>query len=157
MDTKSKTKDFSRLVLIITLIIFSCQTSNAQSPQINDKVRNKEVEKELKELVSKWDNAVVNRDIVVLNSILADEFTLSGVNKSQYLKFIKSPGNTVVSASSGNFDIRVYNDMAILIAINTVELMKNTKVITERYRYIDVWLKRKGKWLCIFTESNQIK
>ena len=111
----------------------------------------------MKALVRKWDLAIAKRDADTLDNLLAAEFTLSGLPKATYLAYIKSPRNEVESAESGEFDVRVYGDMAILIAIDTIKSRKNGVDTTEWYRYIDVWIKREGRWQCVVTESSQIK
>ncbi len=143
-----------RIFALVLLIVASALLADAQTrkPYRNDKV-----ERELKELVRLWDAADVNRDTAALDRLLADEFTLSGTAKSAYLAFIKAPTTVIESAVSDNFDVRVYKDMAVLIARDTIKLQKNGAAVTEVYRYIDVWVKRGGRWQCVATESYQIK
>ncbi len=63
----------------------------------------------------------------------------------------------IESAISDNFDVRVYKDMAVLIARDTIKLRRKGVEVIEVYRYIDVWMKRDGRWQCVATESYQIK
>jgi ketosteroid isomerase-like protein len=149
METK-----FMKRILILVLVLASVTWANAQTKPSH---RNEKVENELKELVRLWDAAMVKRDVKTLDRLLADEFTLSGTPKPAYLAFIGSPDTVIESAVSDNFDVRVYGDMAILIANDTVTSRRNGAKVVEVYRYIDVWVKRDGRWQCVATESYQIK
>ena len=139
-----------RILSLVLLIIASTLLANAQAKK---PYRNETVERELKELVRLWDAADVSRDTATLNRLLADEFTLSGTPKTSYLAFIKSPTTVIESATSDNFDVRVYKNTAVLIARDTIRLQRNGVTVTEVYRYIDVWIKRGGRWQCVATES----
>jgi ketosteroid isomerase-like protein len=143
-------KRITTLLLVLAAISFA-------NAQIKKTHRNDKVESELKELVRLWDAASVNRDAKTLDRLLADEFTLSGVSKTEYLAFIKSPDTLIESAVSDDFDIRVYKDMAVLIARDTITSQRNGLKVVEVYRYIDVWVRRAGRWQCVATESYQIK
>lgn len=136
------------------LILTSVLLVNAQTKK---KYRDEKVERELIGLVRMWDAASVNHDAATLDRLLAEEFTLSGTPKAQYLVFIKSPDTMIESAISDKFDVRVYKDIAVLIARDTIKLHRKGVEVIEVYRYIDVWMKREGRWQCVATESYQIK
>lgn len=139
---------------LVLLFLASLMVVNAQS---KEPYRDQKVEAELKALVRKWDGAIAKRDAATLDKLLAAEFTLSGLPKAAYLAYVKSPDNDVVSAESADFDVRVYGDSAVLIAVDTIKTRKDGVETTEWYRYIDVWIKREGRWQCVATESHQIK
>lgn len=130
-------------------------TINGQTTK-EDVYRNKEVEKELIRLVRLWDEAIVKQNVKTLDNLLADEFSLSGESKRQYLEFIKTSGSTVKSAISDQFDVRVYGETAILIARDTIQSKTGEMQSINQYRYIDVWIKRDGRWQCVATESKPI-
>jgi ketosteroid isomerase-like protein len=141
----------------MTLFLLTIACALAANAQNKKDYQNEKVERELKELVRQWDSAMVNRDITTLDRILADEFTLSGTPKTQFLAFVKSPNTMIESAISDNFDVRVYNDTAVLIARDTIKSKENGVPVVNVYRYIDVWIKRAGRWQCVATESYLIK
>jgi ketosteroid isomerase-like protein len=143
-----------RISISILLTIVVMSLANGQTRQA---FRNEKVERELKELVRIWDTASVNHDAAALDRLLAEEFTLSGTSKADYLAFIKSPSTVIESEVSDNFDVRVYKDMAVLIARDTIKLRRNGAAVVEIYRYVDVWVKRHDRWQCLATESCEIK
>jgi uncharacterized protein DUF4440 len=142
---------------IFTVVLFFFASTAIINAQTQKGYRDEKVERELIELVRKWDNASVKRDVATLDLLLADEFTLSGTTKKEYLAFVKSSPDVIESAVSDNFDVRVYKDMAVLIARDTIKLERNGVKVVEVYRYIDVWLRRAGRWQCVVTESYAIK
>jgi hypothetical protein len=142
---------------ILTIVLFFVASTPIINAQTQKGYRDEKVERELIELVRKWDTASVNRDAATLDHLLADEFTLSGMTKKAYLEFIKSPDTVIESAVSDNLDVRVYKAMAVLIARDTIKLERNGVKVVEVYRYIDVWVKRAGRWQCVATESYAIK
>jgi ketosteroid isomerase-like protein len=119
--------------------------------------RDEKIAAELITLVRQWDAAIVKHDEVALGNLLAPEFTLSGMPRAAYLSYVKSTRNNTVAAISGDFDVRVYGDTAVLVAIDEIKFRKDGAETTEWYRYIDVWVKRDGRWLCVITESSQVK
>jgi ketosteroid isomerase-like protein len=141
----------------ITLLLLTIASTIVANAQIKKDYQNEKVERELKALVLEWDTAMVNRDVTTLDRILADEFTLSGTPKGQFLAFVKAPGTMIESAVSDNFDVRVYNDTAVLIANDTIKSKVNGVPVVNVYRYIDVWIKRAGRWQCVATESYLVK
>jgi len=143
-----------RIPNVVVLLLVSFVLANAQT---RESYRDARVEVELKALVQQWDAAIVKHDDVALGNLLAPEFTLSGLSRAAYLAYVKSTRNNTVAATSGDFDVRVYSDTAVLVAIDEIKFRKDGVETTEWYRYIDVWVKRDGRWLCVITESSQVK
>ena len=143
-----------KLVGILFLSIASVLAVQAQSQGAH---RDEKVAGELIALVREWDAAIVKHDVATLDRILANEFTLSGLPKAAYLAHIKSTRNDIFSAKSEAFDVRVYGDTAVLIAIDEIKSRKDGGETTEWWRYIDVWVKRDGRWQCVVTESSKTK
>ncbi len=136
------------LLLIATVSLVYTQTKTGH--------RDAKVERELIELVRKWDAAIVNKDSAALESILATEFTLSGLSRAKYLASFKSANASVESAVSGGFDVRVYKDSAVLFAVDTIKSRRDGVLVTDLYGYTDFWVKRDGRWRCVATESSKL-
>jgi len=140
------------LVVLASLLIANAQTK--------ENYRDEKIAADLIALVRQWDTAIVKHDAATLDRLLAAEFTLSGLSKAAYLAHIKSTRNTIVSAKSGEFDVRVYGDRgdsAVLIAVDEIKSREDGVETTEWYRYIDVWVRRDGRWQCVVTESKQVE
>lgn len=139
---------------VALVLLASLHAANAQS---REAFRDEKVAGELIALVREWDAAIVKHDSPTLDRILAAEFALSGLPKTAYLAHIKSTRNDIVSAVSGEFDVRVYGDTATLIAVDEIKSRKDGVETVEWWRYIDVWVKRDGRWQCVVTESSKTK
>lgn len=143
-----------KLLGLSLLFLISLSLVNAQG---KDAYRNEKVAAELIALVRQWDTAIVAHDSATLDKILAAEFTLSGFPKAGYLAHIKSTRNDIVGAESGSFDVRVYGDTATLIAVDEIKSRNDGVETVEWWRFIDVWVKRDGRWQCVVTESYKVK
>jgi imidazolonepropionase-like amidohydrolase/ketosteroid isomerase-like protein len=108
--------------------------------------------RELRDLVLKWDEANVKGDVAALDSLLADEFTfVGGPNKAQYLESIKSRSSdlTVESAVSTDIEVQIYGDTAIVVGLDTIKGVNRGQAYVNKYLYMDVWIKRSGRWQCV--------
>jgi len=113
--------------------------------------------KELRDLVRLWDEASVKGDAVTLDRLLADEFSfVGGVRKAGYLDSVrsKSPETYVESAVSDNLQVQVYGDTAVVTGVDTVKGKNRKQAYENTYLYIDVWVKRAGRWQCVKAYSS---
>ena len=143
-----------KLLGLVLLVLAFLPVVNAQTRESH---RDEKVAAELIALVRSWDAALVKHDAETLDKLLAAEFTMGGLSKAAYLAHVKSPRNEIVSATSGKFDVRVYGETAVLIATDEIKFQRAGVETVEWYRYIDVWVKRDGRWQCVVTESQQVK
>ncbi len=144
-------------VLILAALLFAMlsltfgQNKNKMSgPDYN-------VKKELRNLVRAWDEATVKGDAATLDGLLAVEFAfVGGENKSRYLEFIKSKSSDsiVESAVSDDLQIEVYGDAAIVTGLDTIKGSTKGRAYVQRWLFMDVWVKRAGRWQCVKTYSN---
>jgi imidazolonepropionase-like amidohydrolase len=111
---------------------------------------------ELRDLVRKWDEANVKGDVATLDYLLADEFTfVGGPDKAQYLASIKSrSADTLVEAAvSENVQVQIYGETAIVVGLDSVKGKTEGQAYEQRWLYLDVWIKRSGRWQCVKTYS----
>ena len=108
--------------------------------------------KELRDLVSIWDEASVKGDAETLDRLLADEFSfVGGARKAAYLESVKSksPDTYVESAVSEEVLVQVYGDAAVVTGVDTIKGKSRGQAYENTYLYIDVWVKRSGRWQCV--------
>lgn len=113
----------------------------------------------LRELVRTWDEATVKGDAATLDRLLAAEFSfVGGVRRAAYLDFIKakSTDTYVESAVSENVQVQVYGDAAVVTATGVTKGKNRGQPYETRYLFIDVWVKRDGRWQCVKVYSNPI-
>ena len=112
--------------------------------------------KELKNLVRMWDEADVKGDAITLNRLLAEEFTfVGGPSKAEYLASFKStsPDTYVESAVSDGVQVQVYGNAAVVTGLDTIKGKNKGQAYENRWLYMDVWVKRSGRWQCVKTYS----
>lgn len=113
-----------------------------------------DVEQELKKLVQTWDEAFVKKDTETLNRLLADEFEfVGGVKKADYLASLKNRKANVLSAVSTDIRVQVYDDMAIVTGVDAITIKDVAQDLLTKWLYMDVWVKRSGRWQCVKTYS----
>ena len=74
---------------LITFITLSTLLCFAQRPPAGSSQQSI-VEREIHRLTRLWDEAMVRRDVNALDRILANDYVISGLTKSQYLELIRS-------------------------------------------------------------------
>ena len=112
---------------------------------------------ELRKLVQAWDRADVAGDTAALDRLLADEFSfVGGQNKAQYLAALKSkPADlTIESAVSTDVQVQVYGSTAVVTGLDTITGKNKGESYTNRWLYMDVWIKRSNRWQCVKTYSS---
>jgi imidazolonepropionase-like amidohydrolase/ketosteroid isomerase-like protein len=111
----------------------------------------------LRDLVRTWDEASVKGDAATLDRLLADEFTfVGGVRKAAYLASVtaKSSDTYVESAVSDEVLVQVYGNTAVVTGVDTIKGKSRGQAYENKYLYMDVWVKRAGRWQCVKVYSS---
>lgn len=136
------------------------QTGNPQSQQISQAAQ------EVRRLERAWLDAYERRDVEAMNTIVADDFTITFPNgdiqtKAQVISSIKGQNSPAGSSSkfvTEDVQSRVYGDTVILIGRVISEWKQNDKTQREQSRYTDTYVKRQGKWQVVASHlSNPVK
>src|SRR5262245_31945846 len=140
-----------KLILVFFAAIFLSISASAQSARSD---RDLKAEREVRELVRLWDEAYVKGDTATLDRILADEFSfVAGPGKAEYLASFKTRNLMIESAVSTDIDVRVYGDTVILTGMDTITGKNKEQVLLTKWLYMDVWIKKNGRWQCVRTYS----
>ena len=120
--------------------------------------RDLKVEQELRNLVRSWDEAYVKGDTATLDRLLADEFTfVGGPKKSAYLASFKTSQLVIQSAVSSDIEVQVYGDSAVLTGVDTIIAKNKDQTLFTKWLYLDVWIKKDGRWQCVKTYSSPVQ
>lgn len=137
-------------IALTLIMIISC----AFVPAYAKKDRAPDAEQELRKLVQNWDEAFVKKDTETLNRLLADEFEfVGGVKKADYLASFKTRKANILSAVSTDIQVQVYDDMAIVTGVDAITIKDAAQDLLTKWLYMDVWVKRGGRWQCVKTYS----
>ena len=141
-----------KIVFVFLALLLTLTTSAAQSKKSEHDAK---VEQELRNLVRSWDEAYVKGDTATLDRLLADEFAfVGGPKKSEYLASFKNSQLVIQSAASTDIEVQVYGDSAVLTGVDTIMAKNKDQTLMTKWIYMDVWIKRGGRWQCVKTYSN---
>jgi ketosteroid isomerase-like protein len=155
----SKKESPMKQILVLTAIVLSV-ASSVWGQGTGDRSRDKKTEQELRAWVRAWDEANVKGDASVIGQLLADEFVfVGGPTKREYIASlkIKSPDSYVESAISENVTVQVYGNTAVVTGLDTITGKNKGQAYTNRWLFMDVWIKKSGRWQCVKTYSTLAK
>lgn len=141
-----------RLSFVCLLI---CSTAGIEAQQVRS---DQEV---LMKLERDWDAAFRNNNVAFVSSILADEFIAtyengSRADKRKELEQVASFNQQIDASSLDEFTIQIYGDTAVVwFTLRLIGPMQG-KPVELTYRYLDVWVFRGGKWLCVASQSTKV-
>jgi hypothetical protein len=113
--------------------------------------------KDLARAATEYDLAQFKSSRAELERLLADDYILAGSTgrsqtKAEYLADALAPGSKTLAVA---LDIRVrkvWDTGAVLGGAVDARGLKEGKEFTFKGRFVDVWEKRGGKWLVVFTQ-----
>jgi ketosteroid isomerase-like protein len=116
----------------------------------------------LEQLERDWDDAFMRKDLKFIESVLADEFTVTygdGVqgDKAAELKNTAEFNQQVDTSEVGNFQIKIYGNTAVVRFEKRMTGPSQGKTIEVVYRMFDVFVLRDGRWLCVASQSTKVQ
>ena len=143
------------LHLAILILLFA-SPSFAQTKPSNTR-NQREVEREIRQLTRQWDQAMVKRDIQFLDGILSDEYVISTMTKPQYLELIKGSEIKYTSFDRDVYSLRLYGLTALVFGRANVNGQSSPiGWFSSTFRFLDVWVKSKGRWRSVATNAEEI-
>ena len=111
-------------------------------------------EQQVRKLERAWLDAYEQSDAKAMETIVADDFTItfpdgSIQTKPQIMEMIKRPRNPAtppVKFYTEDVRARVYGDTVILLGRVVSEYVRDGKTVKEASRYTDTYVKRGGRW-----------
>jgi ketosteroid isomerase-like protein len=134
----------------------------AISAQMPAQPKSESVQQELINLEYQWVDAVVKLDFAFLDRVLADDYI--GINdgsvfaptKAQYIEYVKSSKEEIISFVIDEWKVRVYGDAAVVMGSITMKMQSAGKEMTYQSRFTDTWVKRAGRWQCVAGHNSTI-
>jgi ketosteroid isomerase-like protein len=116
----------------------------------------------LEQLERDWINALQTNNVAFIDSVLAPEFIATygdgtRADKKRELQMVKEFNQQVDEWIVDEFTIKVFGDTAIVWFTNRMTgpvQGKPTQIVS---RYMDVFVNRDGKWLCVASQSTRVK
>jgi ketosteroid isomerase-like protein len=118
-------------------------------------------EQDLVKLERDWDAAFVAKDIRFIERVLADEFVVTygdgtrgdkAAELAQTIDFDQRVDSSVLDG----FRVRIYGETAVVWFSRHMTGPKSGKIISVTYRFVDVFVKRAGRWQCVSSQSTKV-
>jgi ketosteroid isomerase-like protein len=108
---------------------------------------------EVKEMIVKYHEALMRRDVVALERIWSDDYLLTNADgslfsKAQRLADIKSgvTGFESISCNEDEIKLRAYEDMVVANIPITLKGQYSEKEVSGQFHSLHVWVRRGGRW-----------
>jgi ketosteroid isomerase-like protein len=108
-------------------------------------------EAELTRLSNEWDKAIVAKQQKAIADNMAEDFRIidghgNVENKAQFVAGVMDAKLTIDPYTVEDFEVRFYGDVALLSGRTLMTGTYDGEKFTSNYRYIDIYVKRKGGW-----------
>jgi len=115
----------------------------------------------LEQLEHDWNEALQRNDVAFVDSVLAPEFVSTYDNgsrgdRARELQLVKEFNAQVDSWTIGEFTVKVFGQTAIVWFTQRMVGPVQGKPVEIVTRYMDVFVNRDGKWLCVGSQSTRV-
>jgi ketosteroid isomerase-like protein len=115
----------------------------------------------LTQLEQEWDAAFHRRDVRFIENLLADEFIVTyddGTrgDKARELSIAATFNQQIDSSVLDEFIVKVYGDTAIVWFTQHLVGPKDGRRLEVTLHYVDVFVQRDGRWLCVASQSTKV-
>jgi ketosteroid isomerase-like protein len=112
-------------------------------------------------LETAWNHAEQNKDVAALDQLLSStlvytDYDGSLQNKAEYLAAAKSESLHPEQITNEEVTAHMYGDAAVVTGIYREKGISKGKPYSRRGRFTDTWVKEKGTWLCVASQSTLI-
>ena len=116
----------------------------------------------VKQLEHDWVDANKAGDADKLGQILADDWVALGYGaarqtKQAYVADVKSGASKLESFEFGPMDVKVLGNVAVVQGTDTEKGTTSGKDSSGKYAWMDVFVKRDGKWVAVRSQSAMVK
>jgi uncharacterized protein (TIGR02246 family) len=120
------------------------------------------VSQAVKQLEHDWLDAEKAGDADKLGQILADDWASIGPDgikgtKQSFLADVKSGATKVDSFEIGPMDVKVFGSVAVVQGSDTEKSTTKGKDSSGKYVWMDVFVKRDGKWQAVRSQTAMVK
>ena len=153
----------ARSILLFVLVLVAAPLAGAQEfkGQTPPDTPPTAQEQELIDLERAWDAAFVAKDMRFIERVLADEFVVTygdgtrgdkAAEMAQTLDFDQRVDSSVLDS----FRVRIYGETALVWFSRHMTGPKSGKIVSVTYRFVDVFVKRAGRWQCVSSQSTRV-
>jgi ketosteroid isomerase-like protein len=112
-------------------------------------------------LETAWNHAEQNKDVAALDQLMAStlvyiDYDGSLQTKAQYLAEAKSESLHPEQIINDEMTAHMYGDAAVVTGIYREKGISKGKPYSRRGRFTDTWVKEKGTWLCVASQTTRM-
>ena len=142
-----------RVLGVVAALLAMSAAASAQDVKSDQQV--------LIELEQLWDAAFHRGDAKYIETLLADEFIAtygdgSRGDKAKELSLASDNRQQVDSSRLDEFIVKTFGNTAVVWFTQFLVGPVNGKPTEVRYRYVDVWVNRGGRWLAVASQSTRL-
>lgn len=117
---------------------------------------------QLRRQASAWDEAIVRQDRAAIEANMAEDFRQIDADadiedKRSFVEGLMSPKLRIAPYAVEDFEIRLYGDTALLSGRTRMQGSHDGKPFTSHYRYIDVYVRRGGRWQIVSVQITRVR
>lgn len=144
-------KNLSRLTLVVGILLLWVFKSYVALSQTAKETVVADIEK-------KRFAALVSKDFTYLNEVLGEDLVYchsSGLmdTKATFVQSIKDGKLTYNEMTPEELKVRIYDKTAIITGICSAKVISNGQPLNTRFRFTDVYIKRKEGWQMVSWQS----
>lgn len=139
-------------IAFLTLVCYQQRAlaQKTQGPGVGPKPK-ENVEQILTKMERDWADAILKKDFVTIERILAEDFIFTGsdgkaLTRNQINEDLRSGEWSPESITYENLKVRVYGDTAVVTLLQNEISKTKGKDSSGRFRFMDVFVKRNGLW-----------
>jgi ketosteroid isomerase-like protein len=150
-----------RWIFAVWFTITSAVLVPAQDKAGSTKTDVASVEQSLLQLEREWNQALLTRDFKTLERIMAEDWTgidFRGmtITKADSITELKTGDSNNQSVELGEMKVKVLGNTAVVMGSDTEKSKYHGKDSSGQYAWMDVFVKRNGRWQAVASESTKI-
>jgi uncharacterized protein (TIGR02246 family) len=133
-----------------------------QTPSAAASAKGPSASQAVQQLERDWLDAVKAGDADKVGSILADDWvgmmnSSEKLTRQKYLDTVKSGKTKIDSFEIGPMSVKVLGNMAVVQGSDTEKSTSDGKDSSGKYAWMDVFVKRDGKWVAVRSQDAMVK
>ena len=138
------------------LMVLVCATSLFVMGQDDSSVQSKVIA-----LEKAWNQAYKAGDTKALDGILDDQIVLinddgSVQTKAEFLKTVKKSDSQEQQVAPESMSVHVFGSAAVATGVFRAKGVEAGKPYVRRERFVDTWVYKGGKWVCVATNATPV-
>ena len=150
------------MCLLMALTLAAYGQSKSTAKKSTKKVSTASVASILMQLERDWSQAGIKKDFKTLDRIMADDWVSidargQATTKAQTLTAMKSTESSEQSIELGEMKVRVFGTAAIVTGTDVEKGSYKGQNSSGKYVWMDVFVKRDGRWQAVASQSTKIE